>query len=167
MAIPTAPDHIAGARVVAAYKGGSKDIPESINRVDQVRRGDPHASTASRSCPTSRPCFPRWTWCCSSSVDGRVHLEQAKPVIAAHKPLFIDKPLASTLEDAREIARLAKAAGVPWFSSSSLRFGAIGTTMKFPDAHRRAHLGTRAHSKSTTSWIWPGTPSTRSSCCTP
>ena len=23
---PTAPDHIAGARVVAAYKGGSKDI---------------------------------------------------------------------------------------------------------------------------------------------
>ena len=53
----------------------------------------------------------------------RPHLEQAKPVIAAHKPLFIDKPLAATLEDAREIARLAKAAGVPWFSSSSLRFG--------------------------------------------
>ena len=48
-------------------------------------------------------------------------------MIAAHKPLFIDKPLAATLEDAREIARLAKAAGVPWFSSSSLRFGAIGT----------------------------------------
>ncbi len=44
-----------------------------------------------------------------SSVDGRVHLEQARPVIAAHKPLFIDKPLAATLEDAREIARLAKA----------------------------------------------------------
>ena len=45
------------------------------------------------------------------SLDGRVHLEQARPVIAAHKPLFIDKPLAATLEDAREIARLAKAAG--------------------------------------------------------
>ncbi len=61
-------------------------------------------------------------------------LEQARPVIAAHKPLFIDKPLASTLEDAREIARLAKEAGVPWFSSSSLRFGEIGATMKFADA---------------------------------
>jgi len=68
------------------------------------------------------------------SLDGRVHLEQARPVIAAHKPLFIDKPLAATLEDAREIARLAKEAGVPWFSSSSLRFGVIGTSMKFPDA---------------------------------
>ena len=57
------------------------------------------------------------------SVDGRVHLEQVKQVLAAHKPVFIDKPLASTLEDAREIARLAKEAGVPWFSSSSLRYG--------------------------------------------
>ena len=57
-----------------------------------------------------------------------------KPVIAAHKPVFIDKPLAAKLEDAREIARLAKEAGVPWFSSSGLRFGVIATTMKFPDA---------------------------------
>ena len=67
------------------------------------------------------------------SVDGRVHLAQARPVIAAHKPLFIDKPLASTLEDAREIARLAKEAGVPWFSSSSFRYGDIANSMKFAD----------------------------------
>jgi len=58
-------------------------------------------------------------------VDARQHLAQARQVIAAHKPLFIDKPLASTLEDAREIARLASEAGVPWFSSSSLRFGGV------------------------------------------
>ena len=47
--------------------------------------------------------------------------------------LFIDEPLATTLEDAREIARLAKAAAVPWFSTSSLRYGAIGSNVKFPD----------------------------------
>ena len=99
------------------------------------------------------------------SVDGRVHLEQARQVIAAHKPLFIDKPLASTLEDAREIARLAKAAGVPWFSSSSLRFGEIATTMKFPDATGVVHLGPGTWSR-TTSWIFPGTPSIRSRFCT-
>jgi len=29
------------------------------------------------------------------SGDGRIHLAQAWPLIAAHKPLFIDKPLAS------------------------------------------------------------------------
>ena len=62
-----------------------------------------------------------------TSNDGRVHLAQARLVIAAHKPLFIDKPLASTLEDAREIARLAKDAGVPWFSSSSMRFGGVAS----------------------------------------
>src|SRR5881394_3146393 len=32
---PATKDHIAGARVVAAYKGGSKDIEESANRVDK------------------------------------------------------------------------------------------------------------------------------------
>ena len=67
------------------------------------------------------------------SVDGRRHLEQARQVIAAHKPLFIDKPLASTLADAREIARLGKQADTPWFSVSSLRYGDIATQMKFPD----------------------------------
>lgn len=68
------------------------------------------------------------------SVDGRVHLNQAKEIFAARKPVFIDKPLASSYEDAKEIARLAKEAGVPWFSSSSLRYGEIATTMKYPDA---------------------------------
>ena len=90
------------------------------------------------------------------SVDGRVHLEQAKQIIAARKPVFIDKPLASTLEDAREIARLAKEAGVPWFSSSSLRYGEIGTSMKFPDAQRRDRPGgpgpTEPHHQLELSW---------------
>jgi len=43
-------------------------------------------------------------------------------VLAAKKPVFIDKPLAASYRDAKEIARLAHEAGVPWFSSSSLRF---------------------------------------------
>ncbi len=56
------------------------------------------------------------------SVDGRPHLEQAKPVIAAGKPLFVDKPMAASLADVIEIFRLAKEANVPCFSSSSLRY---------------------------------------------
>ena len=54
-------------------------------------------------------------------------------MIAAKKPMFIDKPLAATLEDAREIARLAREARVPWFSSSSLRFGSLADSLKAPD----------------------------------
>jgi hypothetical protein len=57
-------------------------------------------------------------------------LAQTKLVIAAGKPLFIDKPLASTLEDAREIARLAKAKGVKWWTSSSLRYAPFVDELK-------------------------------------
>ena len=79
------------------------------------------------------------------SVDGRKHLPQFKEAARCGKPVFIDKPLASTLEDAREIARIAKEAGVKWFSSSSLRWGEIATTMKAADASRRHHMGARTH----------------------
>ena len=126
---PNAPDHIAGARVVAAYKGGSKDIEESASRVEGFAE-DLHTKYGVEIVPDIPTLLSKVDAVLLKSVDGRVHLEQARPVIAAHKPLFIDKPLASTLEDAREIARLAKEAGTPWFSSSSLRFGAIGTAMK-------------------------------------
>jgi predicted dehydrogenase len=128
---PNAPDHIAGARVVAAWKGGSQDIPESIGRVDQFAE-DVRTKYGVEIVPDIATLLSKVDVVLLTSLDGRVHLEQARPVIAAHKPLFIDKPLAATLEDAREIARLAKAAGVPWFSSSSLRFGAIGAAMKLP-----------------------------------
>ena len=101
------------------------------------------------------------------SLDGRVHLEQARPVIAAHKPLFIDKPLAATLEDAREIARLAKAAGVPWFSSSSLRFGAIGSADETARTDRAPSPGVRDRSRRIIRWNWPGTRFIRWNCSTP
>jgi predicted dehydrogenase len=128
---PNAPDHIAGARVVAAWKGGSQDIQESIGRVDQFAE-DVRTKYGVEIVPDIAALLSKVDVVLLTSLDGRVHLEQARPVIAARKPLFIDKPLAATLEDAREIARLAKAAGVPWFSSSSLRFGAIGAAMKLP-----------------------------------
>jgi predicted dehydrogenase len=56
------------------------------------------------------------------SVDGRPHLEQARPVIEAGKTLFIDKPIAASLADVIEIYELAARHKVPCFSSSSLRF---------------------------------------------
>ena len=129
---PSQPDHIAGARVVAAFKGGSADIEESHSRVDRYAE-EVRTKWGVEIVPNIATLLSKVDGVLLTSIDGRVHLEQARPVIAAHKPLFIDKPLASTLQDAREIARLAREAGVPWFSSSSLRFGAIGASMKFPD----------------------------------
>lgn len=130
---PANKDHIPGARVVAAFKGGSKDLPESASRVDKYAE-ELKTVWHIEMVPDIETLCKKVDAVLLESLDGRVHLAQARPVIAAHKPLFIDKPLAATLEDAREIARLAKAAGVPWFSTSGLRFGAIATSMKFPDA---------------------------------
>ncbi len=127
-----AADHVPGARVVAAFKGGSKDVENSSNRVDGFA-SQIGARWGVEIVPDIPALLSKVDVVLLSSLDGRVHLEQARQVIAAHKPVFIDKPLAATLEDALEIARLAKAAGVPWFSSSSLRFGELASAGKFPD----------------------------------
>jgi Oxidoreductase family, NAD-binding Rossmann fold len=129
---PARADHVPGVKVVAAFKGGSPDIDSSWSRVDKYAE-----ELRTKWNLSMEPDIP--SLCAKvdaillESNDGRKHLPQAKLVIAARKPLFIDKPLASTLEDAREIARLAKEAGVPFFSSSSARFGGIATSMKFKD----------------------------------
>jgi len=118
---PSNPDHIPGAKVVAAYKGGSQDIENSRTRVDgfaaEIEKdwGVEIVSDIPTLCSKVDAVL-------LESLDGRVHLEQVKQVFEAGKPVFIDKPLAATLEDAREIARLGKMHGVPWFSTSSLRY---------------------------------------------
>jgi GFO/IDH/MocA oxidoreductase family protein len=121
-----APDHVPGAHVVAAYKGGSPDIDASRSRVDQFT-AELRDKWQVKIVDSIDELCRQVDAVLLTSNDGRVHLAQARIVIAAHKPLFIDKPLASTLEDAREIAKLAKDAGVPWFSSSSMRFGGVAS----------------------------------------
>lgn len=118
---PSDPEHVAGVRVVAAYKGGSPDVLESRDRVEKYA-----ADLRDKWKIELVDDIPKL---CSmidgillESVDGRTHLNQVKPVFEARKPVFIDKPLAASYQDAKEIARLASEAGVPWFSSSSLRF---------------------------------------------
>ncbi len=129
---PPGPDHVDGAKVVAAFKGGSPDVEASYSRVDrfadQLRAdwGVVFVDEIASLCPLVDAIL-------LESVDGRTHLEQARQALACGKPMFIDKPLASTLEDAREIARLAAEARVPWFSSSSLRWSEIVTALKSDD----------------------------------
>lgn len=128
---PASPDHVPGARIVAAYKGGSPDLDESRTRIDRFTK-ELRDKWQIKIVDTIPDLLQQVDAVLITSVDGRVHLAQARAAIAAHKPIFIDKPLASTLEDAREISRLAKEAGVPWFSASSLRFSAIAK-LRTPD----------------------------------
>ena len=118
---PTDKAHVAGGKVVAAFKGGSKDIPSSWDRVEgftktlQEKFGVKIYDSIEEMCKNVDAVLVE-------SVDGRPHLAQARPVIKAGKPLFIDKPMAGSLRDGLEIFRLAREAKVPVFSSSSLRF---------------------------------------------
>src|SRR5689334_12485830 len=113
---PLSPDHVSGAVVVAAFKGGSPDVESSASRVNNFAE-ELRTKWKVKFYPDIATMCKNVDAVLLESVDGRVHLEQAKAVLAAHKPVFIDKPLASTLADAREIAKLAKEAGTPWFSA--------------------------------------------------
>lgn len=129
---PSSREHVPGFRVVAAYKGGSPDVESSYTRVDKFAAELESKWNVEIVSDISALCR-KVDGILLESVDGRRHLEQARQVIAAGKPMFIDKPMASTLEDVREISRLAKAAGVPWFSSSDERYNGMVTSMKSPD----------------------------------
>ncbi|MDG2399293.1 MAG: Gfo/Idh/MocA family oxidoreductase [Akkermansiaceae bacterium] len=118
----TAKGHVKGAKVVAAFKGGSPDIESSISRVDGFTK-TLEKDFGVEICQTIEELCGKVDAVMIESVDGRPHLAQARPVIAAGLPLFLDKPVAGSLSDTLKIYQLAKKAGVPIFSSSSLRYG--------------------------------------------
>jgi len=112
-----------GVRVVAAYPGGSPDVPSSRDRVAGFTR-ELRDKFGVAIVGSIDELLANVDVVLLESVDGRPHLEQARPVFKARKPVFIDKPVAGTLADAIAIFELARETNTPCFSSSSLRFGA-------------------------------------------
>lgn len=118
---PDNPNHVPGGRVIAAFKGGSEDIKSSHTRVEGYTKtlvekyGVKIYDDIKQLCENVDAIL-------LTSLDGRPHLSQIRPVIEAKIPVFVDKPVAGTLKDAVEIYRLAQEAKVPCFSSSSLRW---------------------------------------------
>jgi hypothetical protein len=112
---------VAGVRVVAAYPGGSPDIPSSRDRVAGFTR-ELKETFGVEIVGSIEELLSKVDVILLESVDGRPHLEQARPVFKARKPVFIDKPVAGSLPDAIALFDLARETGTPCFSSSSLRF---------------------------------------------
>src|SRR5216117_1342638 len=116
---PKVTGDLAAIKVVAGYPGGT-DIPASRDRVgkftEQLR------GMGIEIVETIPQLLEKVDVVLLESVDGRIHLQEAIPVIKAGKPLFIDKPAAGSLADTIAIYDLAKKHKVPCFSSSSLRF---------------------------------------------
>src|SRR3954470_19096516 len=128
---PKAAGDLAGFKVVVAYPGGSPDVESSRTRVEKFT--EDLRKMGVEIVKTVPELVGKCDVVLLESVDGRPHLEQARPGIEAKKPLFIDKPMAGSLSDAIKIAELAKANGVPFFSSSSLRFGPAIVALKTND----------------------------------
>ncbi|MBI4625422.1 MAG: Gfo/Idh/MocA family oxidoreductase [Verrucomicrobia bacterium] len=116
---PKATGDVAGIRIVAGYPGGT-DIPASRDRV--VKFTEDLRKTGVEIVASIPALLQKVDVVFLESVDGRIHLQEAIPVILAGKPLFIDKPVAGSLADAIAIFDLAKKHNVPCFSSSSLRY---------------------------------------------
>lgn len=119
---PTNPQHVPGARIVAAFKGGSPDIPQSGSRVDAYA-AELERDYGVRLCATIAEVARESDAIMLLSADGRKHLAQAMELFPFGKPMFVDKPAAASLADAVELFRLAAASGVKIFSASALRFG--------------------------------------------
>jgi predicted dehydrogenase len=143
-------DHVPGGKVVVAFQGGSPDIESSASRVAGYTR-QLQDEFGVKIVPTIEELCQQVDAVLLESVDGRPHLAQARPVIQARKPLFIDKPVAGSLRDAIAIYRLAQEAKVPVFSSSSYRFylsmaevkqtnvGDIRSVISYGPAHLEPH----------------------------
>jgi hypothetical protein len=129
---PTNKNHVPGGKVVVAFKGGSADIESSSSRVEGYTK-ELQEKYGVRILPTIEEVCREADVIMLTSVDGRPHLEQARPVIAARKPLFIDKPLAGSLKDALTILRLCAEANVPVFTSSAYRYYDSLTELKKAD----------------------------------
>jgi hypothetical protein len=104
---PENPQHVPGARVIAAFRGGSPDNETSRKYIEEY--------TSQLRDQWKVEIVPDLPALCRKvdavlleSVDGRPHLERVKPILAAKKPVFIDKPLAASYRDAAEIRQLAE-----------------------------------------------------------
>ena len=117
---PKADGDLAGIKVVAGYPGGT-DMPASRDRVAKFT--ETVRGMGVEIYDTIPKLLEKVDVVLLESVDGRIHLEEAREIFKAGKPVFIDKPIAGTLAEAIAIFELAKRHNVKVFSSSSSRFG--------------------------------------------
>ena len=140
---PEATGELGEMVVVAGYPGGSPDIPQSMDLLK--RNTEPVRKMGVEIVDSIEVLLKKVDVVMILSIDGRTHLEQARPVFAAGKRVYIDKPLAGSLADAIKIFRLAKKHNVPVFSSSSLRF-APGNAGRDPQTRKSCRSSAAAPS---------------------
>ena len=115
-----------GLKVVAAWRGGSPDIEETL--VD-IKRWEPHLIKQGLTMHDSVDgVLQQCDVVMVMSIDGRAHLKLAAQTLKAGKPTYIGRPMAASLEDVIAMFDLAKKYKTPVFSCSQHRYspGFIG-----------------------------------------
>lgn len=111
---------LAGFKVVAAFPQGSKDIKNSVDRIPgYIKEVE---ALGVEIVDSINKLLEKVDVVLLETNDGKPRLAQARKVIQANKPFFIDKPVAASFADTQLIYQEADAAGVPIFSASSLRY---------------------------------------------
>jgi len=117
---PNADPALHGYQVVAAYPEGSTEIESSYSRIPRYTKEI--KTYGVKIVESIDALLKEADVVLLETNDGRLHLEQALPVLEAGKILFIDKPMTASLSDAMIIFEKARDHQVPVFSSSSLRY---------------------------------------------
>lgn len=111
---------LGGYHIVAVYPPGSRDIESSSSRIPGYT--EELKKLGVRIAGSIDELLQETDVILLETNDGRMHLEQALPVLKAGKKMFIDKPVAGSLKDAIAIYAAAEKYKVPVFSASSLRY---------------------------------------------
>lgn len=111
---------MAGYKVVAAYPHGSRDIASALKMKPDIIEAVKAMGVEMVS--SIDELINKVDTVLLESNDGRPHYTQALPVLRAGKRMFIDKPIAATLKDAKLIFEASRKYKTPIFTSSALRF---------------------------------------------
>ncbi|NLN30359.1 MAG: Gfo/Idh/MocA family oxidoreductase [Bacteroidales bacterium] len=117
---PSAGPQFQGYKVVAAYPRGSRDIQSSVERIPGYT--EEMKKMGVEIVDSIDELLQKVDFVLLETNDGRLHLEQAIPVMKAGKRMFIDKPIAASLADTIAIFDAAEYYKTPLFSASSLRY---------------------------------------------
>lgn len=109
-----------GFKVVAAFTTVAKDIPSCYNRVDKFT--NELKDIGVKIVDSIAKVLDRVDAILLETADGRVKLKQATEVFKSGKPVFIDKPIAASLQDVVQIYNQAKKYHITTFSTSGTRF---------------------------------------------
>ncbi len=111
---------LGGLKVVAAWRGGSPDIEETLT---DIERWEPHLVKQGVAMTDSiDEVLNECDAVIIMTIDGRAHRKLAEQALKARKPTYIGRPLAASLEDVIAIFDLAKKYDTPVFSCSQHRY---------------------------------------------